>query len=168
MRASIVRTGVCLVVTAFAAACSSSAGEAGRPPAPAATATADSVPDRTTGLRPGEVEPGAEAATAHAVPAAQAQRGRDAFLASCTACHASSEFTGTPFRNRWRTRRASDLYRLVSSTMPEDAPGSLAPDRYLEIVAYILSMNGFESDEALEAWDATALVDVSLAPIGGV
>ncbi len=168
MRAPIFRTGALLVVTALAAACSSASGGAGRRPAPAATATGDSIPDRVLGVRPDTTDRiMASAAAPASVPAEQARKGRDAFLASCTACHASSEFTATPFRNRWRTRRASDLYRLVSSTMPEDAPGSLAPERYLEIVTYILSMNGFESSASLEAWNASELADVSLAPIGG-
>ena len=55
-------------------------------------------------------------------------------MATCTACHASSEFTAAPFRRRWETRNAQDLYRLVSATMPEDAPNSLAPESYVDIV----------------------------------
>ncbi|MDZ7780191.1 MAG: cytochrome c [Gemmatimonadota bacterium] len=102
-----------------------------------------------------------------AVPAEQAQRGENAFLASCTACHASGEFSDSAFRRRWQNRTAEDLYRLTASTMPEDAPNSLPPERYVDIVAYILTLNGFESVDGGEAWNVPVLDQVSLAPLAG-
>lgn len=149
----------CLVVLLGAAACSSGSGPgAGVPDVSPPAAAPEASPS----------PPGASGSTNRAlVPATQADRGRDAFLASCTACHASGEFTASAFRRRWSTRDAADLYRLMSNTMPEDAPSSLAPERYVEIVTYILSMNGFDSSASAGPWDVATLDGISLAPLAG-
>lgn len=110
---------------------------------------------------------GPAASAASVVPAAQAQRGQNAFLGSCTACHSSSEFSDTAFQTRWRNRTAADLFDLMSATMPEDAPNSLPAERYVEIVAYILRLNGFEASGTQDAWDLSALAGVGLASLGG-
>lgn len=101
-----------------------------------------------------------------AVPAQQAQRGENAFLASCTACHSSGEFNDTAFQTRWRNRTARDLFDLMSATMPEDAPNSLPQERYVEIVAYLLTLNGFPTSGTGSAWDVGALGDVGLGTLG--
>ena len=101
-----------------------------------------------------------------AVPAVQARRGENAFLASCTACHASSEFSANAFRRRWSNRTAADLFDLMSATMPEDAPASLSPEQYVDIVAYMLSLNGFDTSGAGDAWNVQTLERVSLGPLG--
>ncbi len=107
----------------------------------------------------------APAPSATAVPAQQAQQGENAFLASCTACHSSNEFNDTAFQTRWRNRTARDLFDLMSATMPEDAPNSLPQERYVEIVAYLLTLNGFPTGTG-SAWDVDALGDVDLGTIG--
>ena len=107
------------------------------------------------------------ASVALVVPAAQAQRGQNAFLSSCTTCHSSSEFSDSAFQTRWQNRSAYDLFDLTAATMPEDAPNSLPAERYVEIVAYLLRLNGFESSDALGAWSPAELRDVSLASLGG-
>lgn len=101
------------------------------------------------------------------VPAEQARRGQNAFLASCTACHGSAEFSDGAFRTRWRNRTAADLFDLMSATMPEDAPNSLPAERYVEIVAYILTLNGFESAAGGTPWTVSALGGVSLGSLSG-
>jgi S-disulfanyl-L-cysteine oxidoreductase SoxD len=108
----------------------------------------------------------APAPSAAAVPAEQAQRGENAFLASCTACHSSNEFNDTAFQTRWRNRTARDLFDLMSATMPEDAPNSLPQERYVEIVAYLLTLNGFPTSGTGSAWDVGALGDVDLGTLG--
>jgi S-disulfanyl-L-cysteine oxidoreductase SoxD len=142
-----------LFILAFSA-CSSAQAPA---PDPAPTASATTAP--AGGARAEE--------TAAVVPAEQAQRGQNAFLSSCTTCHSSSEFNDTAFQTRWRNRTAADLFDLLSATMPEDAPNSLPAERYVEIVAYLLRLNGFESSEGQEAWDLSALEGLSLASLGG-
>lgn len=49
--------------------------------------------------------------------------------------------------------------------MPETAPGSLTPDQSVELVAYILRMNGFDPGSGELAADRTVLDRISLAPM---
>jgi hypothetical protein len=38
-----------------------------------------------------------------------------------------------------------ELDTRVSTTMPQGKPGSLTPDQYLDVIAFILDANGFKS-----------------------
>ena len=57
--------------------------------------------------------------------AAQVERGRVAYDASCVECHATSEFQGAEFEWTWRRQTAWQLYRQITTTMPESKPGGL-------------------------------------------
>ena len=107
----------------------------------------------------------APAPSTTSVSAAQATRGENAFMASCTACHSSTEFTDGAFQRRWRNRTARNMYNMISNTMPEDAPGSLASERYVEIVTYVLRLNGFPTGAGPD-WDLETLSDVDLGGLG--
>lgn len=108
-------------VLALAAACGGSA------PAPAPAEPAAPDPQSASGV----------------YSEAQAARGRAAFRAVCAECHYSSEFRGSQFQFEWRRRSVGDLYAEIVSNMPEDDPGSLEDQVYVDIVAYILQLNGF-------------------------
>jgi hypothetical protein len=110
--------------------------------------------------RSGETDPSprieTEAPAIHAEPEApsagiftedQAERGRASFRSICSECHYSSEFRGTQFQFEWRRRTVWDFYREISRTMPEDAPGSLDPQQYVDIVSYVLRANGFPAGD---------------------
>lgn len=94
---------------------------------------------------------------------AQATRGRDSFRASCAECHYSSEFRGSRFQFEWRRRTVGDLLTEIVSNMPEDAPGSLEDSVYLDIVAYILQLNGFPAGSAELPTDRASLRRYGLA-----
>jgi len=89
----------------------------------------------------------------------QADAGRDSFRANCTACHSTSEFRDRAFKFKWYRRSAGDLFNLISSTMPEDAPASLAGEEYAAIIAYILRLNGFDFVEGAELPPDEELLD---------
>ena len=74
----------------------------------------------------------------------QAARGRQSYRESCSECHATSEFRGTDFEWSWRRQTAWDLYTDISENMPEDKPGELSDKTYADIVAYLLSLNGYQ------------------------
>ena len=78
----------------------------------------------------------------------QAERGRAVFRSVCSECHYSSEFRGAQFQFEWRRRTVWNFYREISRTMPEDAPGSLDPQQYVDIISYVLRSNGFEPGDA--------------------
>jgi len=96
---------------------------------------------------------------------AQADRGRDTFRATCTECHYSSEFSDPQFKFKWSRRSAGNLYQLIQTQMPETAPGSLAPEEAVEIVSYILRMNGFEPGASELSPDRAVLDEISLSSI---
>jgi quinoprotein glucose dehydrogenase len=75
--------------------------------------------------------------------AAQADRGAATFKASCTACHEASRFTGDEFLAGWTGKPLHELFQHMSTTMPEDNPGSLQPPQYADVVAYFLRLNGY-------------------------
>jgi len=95
--------------------------------------------------------------------AAQAARGRSTFRAVCAECHYSSEFRGAHFQFSWRRRTVADFFEEISSTMPEDAPGSLEPGEYLAVVAYVLQLNGFPAGASELPLDLAVLDTHSMA-----
>ncbi|MCG8468984.1 MAG: c-type cytochrome [Gemmatimonadetes bacterium] len=78
----------------------------------------------------------------------QVARGYEGFRTMCGECHSTGEFRGRNFQFRWRRQTAWDFYREVTTTMPENAPGALTDQEYVDIVAYILELNGFEPGES--------------------
>ena len=74
--------------------------------------------------------------------AAQASRGEQTYMNVCVACHPPGTYTAPAFREHWHGALVSDLFALVSSTMPKQEPASLTPDEYADVVAYLLKING--------------------------
>ncbi len=82
--------------------------------------------------------------------AAQAQRGEPQYQRNCGGCHgedlygrAMGALRGDKFLDRWREDSLSALFDHIRTRMPARAPGSLAEGEYLDIIAYILQVNGF-------------------------
>ncbi len=87
--------------------------------------------------------PAERAASAGVYTEAQAQRGETAYNTSCLECHSAKAYTGDDFKLAWVSRRAYDLFDRISSTMPDDNPGVLPRQDYIDIVAYMFSLNGY-------------------------
>ena len=75
--------------------------------------------------------------------AAQAERGLKVYEASCGICHDTGRFTGDEFFTVWTGKPLNELFKVISTTMPEDNPGGLKPQQYVDVVAYLLSVNRF-------------------------
>ena len=71
----------------------------------------------------------------------QSARGRDVYLGSCRSCHTPESHTGQTFAKWWRGKRLSDLFAFISTRMPKNDPGSLAPEDVADVMAYLLKMN---------------------------
>lgn len=148
------------LLVAGLAACASAAGPEGAP-APDRDVTATTTLQAPSGARAA-----AGGSTTGAVFSdAQANRGRDTFRAGCTECHFSSEFRDSSFKFKWSRRSAGNLYQMIQTEMPEDAPGSLSPEQTVELVSYILRMNGFEPGASDIMPDRAVLDEISLASI---
>jgi mono/diheme cytochrome c family protein len=131
-------------------------------------------PDVQTGAPlPGAVKPGAMLASSGPAPTAadlpgaaslpaatydiaQAAAGQRVYQAVCARCHPPGSQTGAAFRTAWNNRRVSDLQSILVNTMPQDRPGSLTDEQYLDVIAYMLKMNEIPAGSALPA-DTTAL-----------
>ena len=86
---------------------------------------------------------------------AQAARGEKAYRISCNSCHAPSAYTGESFTQLWVGRSAYDLVSLLRRTMPNDDPGRLPKQQYVDIVAYLFRLNGYPPGaRALSSEDA--------------
>jgi mono/diheme cytochrome c family protein len=79
---------------------------------------------------------------------AQAARGKAVYDASCATCHRAdlTGFSGPPlkgdlFMDRWREFKLEVLYKLIRTTMPNGAPGTLSEANYLDVTSYILQTN---------------------------
>jgi mono/diheme cytochrome c family protein len=73
---------------------------------------------------------------------AQADRGQQVFGSICSACHGAAEFRGQMFQISWMAKPVGDLFQHISTAMPQDAPGSLTPEQYAAVIAYMMRMNG--------------------------
>ena len=85
---------------------------------------------------------GHRSTTSGVYTAEQATRGADAYAGMCTGCHTPAAHMGDVFVSNWAGRPVADFYGFISAAMPKADPGSLTPDEYAAIVAYILKLNG--------------------------
>lgn len=76
----------------------------------------------------------------------QARRGAEINEQVCRECHDDEEFVGAFIRS-WAGASVAALYDDIYSLMPEDQPGSLPPQQYADIIAYILQLNGLPPGE---------------------
>ena len=100
---------------------------------------------------------GASAAAAEGVYSqAQAARGEEIYQQFCSACHGArlqgspaAPLTGESFRARWEDGKHTldDLYYIIRSLMPNNAPGSLSKAQYADVVAFILKVNNYPAGE---------------------
>ena len=80
--------------------------------------------------------------------AKQAERGEGSYKSVCQACHAKTEYTGDKFKTQWVSKTAYDVFDQIRTTMPDDNPGALERQEYIDLVAYIFSLNAYPAGEA--------------------
>jgi PQQ-dependent dehydrogenase (s-GDH family) len=87
--------------------------------------------------------------------AAQAAAGKTAYNSNCAVCHGGSMTDGTfgpplagdYFKDTWSGRTVRAFYDRAKA-MPPASPGSLPEDVYVNILAYVLQVNGFQAGNA--------------------
>jgi mono/diheme cytochrome c family protein len=82
----------------------------------------------------------------------QAARGKTQYETSCGRCHGADlsggigqQLKGDVFVRGWYGYPLNSLFSRIRSTMPSGAARSLPDDAYLDVVAYLLQINGFPS-----------------------
>lgn len=93
----------------------------------------------------------------------QAERGLTVYDTGCASCHELSKFKGTEFANAWVAKPLTELHTALMS-MPMDAPGSLKPQEYADIIAYFLSINGYPAGETELAGDEATIKSITIDP----
>lgn len=111
-------------------------------------ATADAAPPRSD-VEPAPRAPSAARATdvATLYTADQARRGETVYERVCLECHTKAEFTERPFLFAWEGTSVAQLYTYIAENMPDDGPGSLPEQSYLDSMAYILELNGYPAGD---------------------
>jgi S-disulfanyl-L-cysteine oxidoreductase SoxD len=82
----------------------------------------------------------------------QAHKGHDLYNAHCASCHGTAlegqgslPLSGATFRVRWADDHHSvdDLFYIIRTLMPYGQPAILSKQEYIDIIAYILMVNGY-------------------------
>ena len=168
--ARLARAGL---VALLLAACSASPPP---PSTPAQTPTATSPPSTPAAAQPAQTaqtaqtdQPGQSGQTAAAAETAGelAQRGQSVFATVCAACHGQSgqgllgpALIGPRASFNRFGQTARGYYTYIRSNMPQNAPGSLTPQEYLSVTAYLLVQNGLVDSGA--AFGEDSLDSISL------
>lgn len=105
--------------------------------------------------------------------AEQAQAGAAVYAQSCASCHgamlesgAGPALKGSAFAQRAiaQTLTAQALYDVVAFTMPQVDPGSLKPEQYTAVVAFILQQNGYPAGATSFASNAPGMKETRITP----
>jgi alcohol dehydrogenase (cytochrome c) len=112
-----------------------------------------------------------EAKAAASYTDAQATQGATVYSQHCVQCHganlqgeAGTPLTGTTFSQAYGKGTAAQLYDFLSRQMPQDAPGTLSVQQYLDVTAYILSRNGLPAGNAALSIGSLSKVSLSGVP----
>ena len=87
----------------------------------------------------------------------QAARGANVYAGMCRSCHTAESHAGATFEKLWNGHPLSDLFSYISTRMPKNEPGSLAPEEYADVLAYLLKMNEMPAGASELAADSAQL-----------
>jgi mono/diheme cytochrome c family protein len=115
---------------------------------------------------------GAQTAKPALYTADQAMAGAAVYSQACAACHgaqmegvAAPALKGSAFGDMANAQGLTGdaLLDVIANTMPQSDPGSLKPDEYAAVTAYILQQNGYPAGSAALAKGAAGL-NVKVTP----
>lgn len=100
----------------------------------------------------------------------QALRGEEAYKATCASCHSQDlrgnsntpSLLGMSFMFIWENQSLGQLYTKMRDEMPSDRPGSLSPQSYSDLLAFILQVNNFPAGAQELSADSVALDKIKI------
>jgi mono/diheme cytochrome c family protein len=116
---------------------------------------------------------GAQPAKPALYTADQASAGAAVYAQSCAACHgaqmegvAAPALKGPALGDMAAAQglTAQSLLDVVANTMPQSDPGSLKPEDYNAVTAYILQQNNYPAGTAALTTGAAGLKDAKITP----
>ena len=86
----------------------------------------------------------------------QDKRGEAVYARECASCHglalnggeSAPALMGGEFLSNWNGLTVGDLFERIRTTMPADGPGRLTRAQNADVIAHILSVNGFPPGRA--------------------
>jgi mono/diheme cytochrome c family protein len=105
---------------------------------------------------------------------AQAERGKTAFLKSCSNCHNSTldgtarapALHGDRFMANWLDTNVDTLFTKLRDTMPATYPETVADGVKLDILTYLLQVNSFPAGSAELKLDEKELANIQIVKQG--
>lgn len=149
-----------LLATALIGGCGSGSGAPDPDPVPPAAAPQEAHPVPDAG--PIDARTASRSTRDGVYTVAQAERGAQRFTTACSACHAPDEWSQPLFRGKWSGQSVHRLHSWIRDEMPSDAPGSLTPREYAEVVAFIFRHNGLPAGGAELPAEEPALADIRI------
>ena len=116
---------------------------------------------------------GAQAAKPALYTADQATAGAAVYSQSCAACHgpqlegvAAPALKGSVFGEMATAQSlsADSLLDVIVNTMPQSDPGSLKPEEFAAVTAYILQQNNYPAGTVALTKDEPGLKDAKITP----
>ena len=116
---------------------------------------------------------GAQPAKPVLYSADQASAGAAVYAQSCAACHgqqlegvAAPALKGSAFGEMATAQglTAQTLLDVIANTMPQSDPGSLKPEEFAAVTAYILQQNGYPAGSTALTTGAAGLKDAKVTP----
>ena len=103
---------------------------------------------------------------------AQSKRGAPVYAEKCATCHgdklqgtdtAGPTLSGADFVNGWKDMTVAALLAKISGDMPSNAPGSLKPEEYADVLSFVLSSNTYPAGKTEMPTDPSAVKGVKMA-----
>jgi S-disulfanyl-L-cysteine oxidoreductase SoxD len=94
---------------------------------------------------------------------AQAARGLEVFTKICSECHEVEDLTNEDFRMNWDGTTLYELFDNIRTTMPDEEPGTLTHQQYIDVTAYVLQLNKLPAGAEDFSGDSTSASAVRLA-----
>lgn len=94
--------------------------------------------------------------------AAQAERGKAVYTSVCAECHELEDFTHPDFRADWNGVSLFEFFENIRTTMPDENPGTLLREQYVDVVTYVLQLNELPEGPAEFTGDSASASSVLL------
>lgn len=103
---------------------------------------------------------------------AQSERGAKLALETCDVCH-GQKFIGTDlgppvhaaeFQTSWAGKPLGELFDRIFTTMPAHNPSTLGLSQTVDLVAYLLDVNGYPAGAEDLPGDMAVLQQIQIAP----
>ena len=92
----------------------------------------------------------------------QWMRGREVYAGLCAGCHPAVTHVGPVFTTSWAGKKLSDLFGFLRERMPKNDPGSLSDQDYVDVMSYMLRLNGMPAGSDELPADSVALTKVRI------